>query len=309
MACWLLLYFRKKAYKRRVSQSEYGPETHKKNIRRKLRQKARARSGIVSNTWALPFTAGLSAPNIVFHTRKHSIASQKFKALTDAWTERYNEDPPYMNPRPVRGFWRRTGRCLKSFCCCIFGCIVDDAESLFDDDLSDDETRSLPNQDQGQGQDDGDNNDEKGQHGSESYANPNKPSTTKRKSTKEKKSTSGAVKKKAPVKEKKTSSRTPGDDKETSAKDKGTSVTTVNSTTAEATPNSASAGPPRDADDDNSDAALDAIATVDVIAVTSADVTVATELANSPTSAAGDVSSASFTPKDDNSSSSESRIA
>lgn len=30
MACWLLLYFRKKAYKRRVSQSEYGPETHKK---------------------------------------------------------------------------------------------------------------------------------------------------------------------------------------------------------------------------------------------------------------------------------------
>lgn len=214
-----------------------------------------------------------------------------------------------MNSRPVRGFWRRTGRCLKSFCCCIFGCVVDDAESLFDDDLSDDGTRSLPNQDQGQGQDDGDDNDENGQHGSESSANPTKPSTTKRKSTKEKKSTSGAVKKKAPVKEKKTSSRTPGDDKETFAKDKGTSVTTVNSTTAEATPNSASEGPPRDADDDNSDAALDAIATVDAIAVTSADVTIATELATSPTSAAGDVGSASFTPKDDNSSLSESHIA
>lgn len=303
MACWQLLYFRKKAYKRRVSQSKYGPDRHKKNIRRKLRQKARAKSGICSNTWSLLFTAGLSAPNIVFHARRRSIASQKLEALTDAWKERYNEDPPYMNSRPVRGFWRRTGRCLKSFCCCIFGCIVDDAESLFDDDLSDDGTRSLPNQDQGQGQDDGDDNDENGQHGSESSANPTKPSTTKRKFTKEKKSTSGAVKKKAPVKEKKTSSRTPGDDKETSAKD-----TTVNSTTAEATPNSASAGPPQDADDDNSDVALDAIAIVDVIAVTSTDATVSAELATSPTSAAGDVGSASFTPKDDNSSLSESHI-
>lgn len=308
MACWQLLYFRKKAYKRRVSQSKYGPDRHKKNIRRKLRQKARAKSGICSNTWSLLFTAGLSAPNIVFHARRRSIASQKLEALTDAWKERYNDDPPYMNSRPVRGFWRRTGRCLKSFCCCIFGCVVDDTESLFDDDLSDDGTRSLPNQDQGQGQDDGDDNDENGQHGSESSANPTKPSTTKRKSTKEKKSTSGAVKKKAPVKEKKTSSRTPGDDKETSAKDKGTSVTTVNSTTAEATPNSASAGSPQDADDDNSDVALDAIAIVDAIAVTSTDATVSAELATSPTSAAGDVGSASFTPKDDNSSLSESHI-
>lgn len=136
MAWYQWLLFRKKNYRRRVSQDDYDKRAHKRNIRAKQMQIKRAQWGVCYSLWLVPFSGMLTGVNAVRHTRNLHIATQKLHILQEQWNERYPGEevaPPQVKPpilkRVVDGVRRPCGH--------VCGCIADDVDDEMDDIGSD----------------------------------------------------------------------------------------------------------------------------------------------------------------------------
>lgn len=137
MAWWQFLFFRKKPYRRRVSQDSYKKRQLRHNIVRKRKQVKRAKWGICTSLWLIPFSGAISGLNAIRHTRKLHIAVQKKRILETEWEKRY-PDEDIEKVLPKKPWLKRFADGVRRTCGCLCGCVkdeFDDIESVVKGDL------------------------------------------------------------------------------------------------------------------------------------------------------------------------------
>lgn len=136
MAWWQFLLFRKKTYRRRVSQENYEKREHKQNIRRKKSQVQKAQWGVCSSLWMMPFSGMLTGVNAVRHTRNLHIATQKLNVLEKEWERRYPGEP-IERPKVKKPWIKRFTDGMSKTCGCLCGCVAHDLADIESDIVGD----------------------------------------------------------------------------------------------------------------------------------------------------------------------------